>query len=152
MKEITYNFIAILLCILILIATFLFRDQFNASLLLQSIGLIFVVTGMTFWIIGKLTLGKYFSVSHKPKALITKGIYSKLRHPMYTGGVLIYLGLALFFKSIVGLTLTIAILVPLLVYSATIEEKLLREKYKKDFDQYKKSVHVHRFCFKFWLK
>ena len=57
---------------------------------------------------------------------------------MYTGGILIYLGLGLWFKSILGLVLTMVLIVPLLVYSATLEEKLLIRAYGERYIEYKK--------------
>ncbi|MFQ6089566.1 MAG: methyltransferase family protein, partial [Candidatus Methanofastidiosia archaeon] len=139
-KEHMTNLISIIVSVSILILTIIFKNQFDSGVFLQIIGLFIGITGLIFWITGRATLGKYFTISHKPKELITNGIYAKIRHPMYSGGILLYLGLGLFFKSIIGIVLTIILLAPLLIYSAIIEERLLIKKYGKSYIEYKKKT------------
>jgi len=56
-----------------------------------------------------------FSYTALPEArhLVTHGIYSKIRHPIYVGVQLVYWGLSLWFRSWPGFILTLILLLPL---------------------------------------
>jgi protein-S-isoprenylcysteine O-methyltransferase Ste14 len=118
----------------------LFRNQFKGGIFLLITGSLLAIFGATVWLIGKTTLGKNFTILRCPKELVTNGIYSKIRHPMYYGGVVVYVGVALLFKSWLGLILTVFLVVPMLIYFMKIEEKLLREKYKEKYSAYKEKT------------
>jgi protein-S-isoprenylcysteine O-methyltransferase Ste14 len=140
MKDSIINSISIVILIAVLILMSLFSNQFDKGLLPQIIGVSFVTIGVIIWFFGKKALGEYFSISITPKGLVTSGIYSKIRHPLYSGTVLIYLGIGLFLKSIIGLISTIILLVPLVVYLSIEEEKILLKKYGKKYLEYKKKT------------
>ena len=140
MKDIILNVISIIALIGVLILSIVFNNQFEGGIFFQIIGAVVGISGLIMWITAKLTLGKHFTMSTTPKHLVTKGIYSKLRHPMYYGGILIYLGIGIFLKSVIGLVLTIILIAPLLIYSPREEEKLLMEKYKEKYSAYKKKT------------
>ena len=126
--------------ITILVLTILFRNQFNGSEYLRTIGFIIGAIGVVILITGILTLGKYFTASITPKGLVTHGIYSKIRHPVFIGVILVYLGLELIFQSIYGFLLVIFVLIPFYVYSAIEEEKILSKIFKEKYTAYKKKT------------
>lgn len=69
--------------------------------------------------------------------LVTDGIYSKLRNPMYVGIMLIHIGFPLTAKSL--LTLLSAILwIPLILIWKYMEEKDLEKKFGNEYLEYKK--------------
>lgn len=72
--------------------------------------------------------------------LVTEGIYSHCRNPMYVGNVLITLGVALASNSLT--TLVVALPLVILAYSAIIaaEEQFLREKFGAAFEAYCRDV------------
>jgi len=88
------------------------------SLSLSNIlGLILVITGLSFWWLGKITIGKNWDVCYgkpKVKELVTHGIYSKFRHPIYYGAILVFIGLTILYKetifTILSLTVTLVLL------------------------------------------
>jgi len=137
MKDLILNILSIIILLAGLIVNIIFRDQFNGEIFFRIIGMLITITGVIIWIIARITLGKYFTMSTIPKGLITNGIYSKLRHPMYYGGILIYIGGGLFFRSIVGLIFTVILILPMLIYFAIEEDKLLRLKFKEKYSNYK---------------
>ena len=84
-----------------------------------------------------------FKKSHfKPEEirnLITGGIYSKLRHPVYLGRILLNMGFLIMFPIMQMLFVTIVfILIWLLV--AKYEEIILIKKFGKKYKSYKKKV------------
>lgn len=68
-------------------------------------------------VIGAETLGKNYTFSHCSKGLVINGIYSKIRHPMDYGGILLSFGFALYLMSIFGMILAIVVVTPLQLWS-----------------------------------
>jgi protein-S-isoprenylcysteine O-methyltransferase Ste14 len=69
------------------------------------------------------------SGSFSPKALITTGIYSRVRHPTYLGGALSLAGLGLYIGSATGICATLVLAWPRYWWSAAEEERRLRQKF-----------------------
>jgi protein-S-isoprenylcysteine O-methyltransferase Ste14 len=89
-------------------------------------------------------LGKRFSglVAIQPgHKLVTSGIYSVIRNPSYLGLLIMTLGLALAFRSLVGVLIT-ACLIPPLIARIRSEEALLRSQFGTEFDTY--CAHTYR--------
>ena len=87
---------------------------------------------------------KKFNTTVKPfeesRALITVGTFRLTRNPMYMGMTLILLGLCIFLGSLSGyLILIIFVLVMDLKFIKN-EETMLSEKFKSDWQVYKKKV------------
>jgi protein-S-isoprenylcysteine O-methyltransferase Ste14 len=55
---------------------------------LQTAGLGMVVVGLCFWPIAHIQLGASFSLKPEARALVTRGLYSKIRNPIYVFGAL----------------------------------------------------------------
>jgi protein-S-isoprenylcysteine O-methyltransferase Ste14 len=140
MKDYTLRIITGGLLLTVLVLTVIFRYQFNGGEYLPAIGFIIGAIGAIIIITGIMTLGKYFTASINPKGLVTHGIYSKIRHPIFMGVILVYLGVEFIFQSIYGLLLVFFVLIPFYIYSAIEEEKILSEKFKDEYTAYKKKT------------
>ena len=97
-------------------------------------------TGLAFFIIGFFL----FIFSHmkirgqETDKLITTGIYSKIRHPMYLGFIIWIIGFPIFMNA--AFTLASAIIwIPQILYWRVSEERQLEKKYK-DYQEYKKKA------------
>jgi len=77
--------------------------------------------------------------SKRPENLITSGPYSKVRHPGYSGLVLIYFGLALGF-GVVWMLIPAVIFTVLTYLTAVKEEGYLRERFGREYEEYAKRV------------
>ncbi len=95
-----------------------------------------MLVGLLFWWLGKLTLGESFSIYPKAKKLVTNGIYTKIRNPIYTGLFLWMLGLTIYFNSLVLLIITILITISSII-RIRCEEKVLTKKFGKKYLNYK---------------
>jgi protein-S-isoprenylcysteine O-methyltransferase Ste14 len=89
------------------------------------------------------TLGPYYSVNIRivdDHRLVTEGIYGVLRHPIYLVGLLENL----FYPLAAGAYLSAALLVllgtPMLLVRRAEEEKLLLQKFGKEYERYKRST------------
>jgi protein-S-isoprenylcysteine O-methyltransferase Ste14 len=56
------------------------------------VGLCLAVAAVPFWFAARWRLGASFSATARARVLVTKGLYSKLRHPVYVFGGLAWLG------------------------------------------------------------
>ncbi|MEI6690267.1 MAG: methyltransferase [bacterium] len=95
-------------------------------LVFQLFGLALCGTGVIFWIISYLQLGHSFGVLPVTRKRVTHGLYGRYKHPMYLGITLTFFGLALANQSLAGILSTLAVLVPVLILRAKLEEKKLQ--------------------------
>jgi len=72
-------------------------------------------------------------------AVIEKGVFKRLRHPVYLGCILFYVGLVMFTLSISAAVICITIIV-FYHYIAKHEERLLLSKFGNAYERYMKSV------------
>ncbi|MFH2036634.1 MAG: isoprenylcysteine carboxylmethyltransferase family protein [Candidatus Zixiibacteriota bacterium] len=80
-----------------------------------------------------------FKTVRKEAVVISEGVYSRVRHPMYLGAILLYLALIIFSMSIAGWFVWI---IGLLFYNyiACYEEKILIKKYGAEYVRYMSKV------------
>jgi protein-S-isoprenylcysteine O-methyltransferase Ste14 len=89
--------------------------------------------------LARVQLGKSFAVSPKANHLVTRGLYSRLQHPMYLFVDLIVCGIALALDRWYVLLLLV-ILLPLQTRNARKERELLREKFGERFEIYRRAT------------
>ena len=80
-----------------------------------------------------------FGEKRSTPAVIRKGVFGMVRHPIYLGEILLYLGLFARHMSLAALGVLIAVAV-FLHYISRYEEKLLVERFGKDYQDYMQSV------------
>ena len=101
-------------------------------------GLVLLVGMIVVRVMARRELGAY-PVLRRKSNLVTTGIYSRVRHPMYLSNILFALGWALLFRGIHAL-----LCVPIwaLCYWALIffEEKGLEEEYGEEYREYRRRV------------
>lgn len=119
-----------------IIVIYIFTKTFEYSFS-KIIGFALVLTGSFIVIIAKHQLGDSWAVLPKAKKLVTEGIYSKIRHPIYSGFSLILLGATIYFKSVIWFVVFILTTI-LDIYRAKKEEQILEKKFGKTYREYKK--------------
>ena len=80
-----------------------------------------------------------FGEIREEPSVIRKGVFGIVRHPIYLGSILFYLGLLVLTFSIIAIAIWILIIAFYYCISKH-EEKLLLEKFGKDYEKYKKVV------------
>jgi protein-S-isoprenylcysteine O-methyltransferase Ste14 len=101
-----------------------------------------VATGLGFAVWARVHLGEYWSghVTLKPgHRLIRTGPYSIVRHPIYTGILLGFVGTALAVDNVAAL-LSIAILLHATIPKMRLEEKWLTEEFGEEYQRYRREV------------
>jgi len=106
---------------------------------MQIIGLLLIFLGSGLFIWARRVLGKFYS-GHvsviEGQKLVQHGPYRFVRHPAYAGYILITLGLALGYSSLMGLAAILFFLLPAVMYRIRVEDQLLAEHFGGQFKDY----------------
>ena len=93
-----------------------------------AIGIILLAGGVIFSIISRYYLGpswSFLTITSVNRPFIKEGPYKFIRHPIYLGLFVIWLGVSLVFFNWIGLVSAFTVLLPLLYHRAKIEEENL---------------------------
>lgn len=102
----------------------------------REIGLAVAAIAFIFWTVARLQLGKSFSIQAKATELVTHGIYSKIRNPVYVFGTLFMFGMILWIGRPMLFLVFLAI-VPLQVMRAKKESQVLEAKFGDAYREYR---------------
>jgi protein-S-isoprenylcysteine O-methyltransferase Ste14 len=108
----------------------------NPSPSLRAAGTALALVSFALLLTSRAHLGSFFSVTLQARALVSHGIYSRLRHPMYLFVDLTIVGITLAL-GIWYLLTTLLVLIPLQVRNASRESRLLLEKFGNTYEQYR---------------
>jgi protein-S-isoprenylcysteine O-methyltransferase len=97
----------------------------NVSIWLQVTGLCIAFMGIVIWTISYINLGIHFGVLPKTQKIVSSGMYSFFKHPMYFGISYTFFGLSLANQSRLGLIFLLFITTPILAIRAHHEDKKL---------------------------
>ena len=89
--------------------------------------------------LAKAGLNIVFGEIREEPGVIKEGVFGIVRHPVYLGSILFYLGLLIFTFSIFA-TIIWFIIIAFYYYIARHEEKLLLKRFVKDYEEYMKEV------------
>jgi protein-S-isoprenylcysteine O-methyltransferase Ste14 len=95
------------------------------------------VVGLALWTAAKVQLGRSFSVGAQARELVTHGVYSRFRHPIYLFGGLAETAAVLAFQSWVAVVLWLLLIVPLQVTRSRREEQILEETFGQAYRDYR---------------
>jgi protein-S-isoprenylcysteine O-methyltransferase Ste14 len=101
------------------------------------LGLGISLIGLAGVIIARYTLGRSFSVKAKATAMVTTGIYSRIRNPIYVSGIILCVGLALMLWKMIMVAITAAAVLVQII-RARQEAEVLEEKFGDEYRDYRK--------------
>jgi len=98
-------------------------------------GVVIGLPSLVLLVLARIELGGSFSVRPKAQTLVTHGLYSRIRNPIYLFGGLAIAGALLYINQ--PLYLWIFVLIPLQIYRACQESKVLDARFANEYRQYK---------------
>ena len=99
-------------------------------------GAVLAVTGYAMLVTARLQLGESFAVTPQAKGLVTLGLYSRIRNPIYVGVDIMMFGLILALH-LYWLFAVYPLLVAMHVFRARQEAKLLQQKFGQTYRDYR---------------
>ncbi|MFI5251957.1 MAG: methyltransferase family protein [Bacteroidota bacterium] len=105
----------------------------------RIIGLVIVIPSFLLLIIARIQLGGSFSLRAQADQLVTSGLYSKIRHPIYFFGLIYISGWAFCLKTFYIILLAVLVLI-MQIRRSRKEEKVLEEKFGKAYTDYKQTT------------
>jgi protein-S-isoprenylcysteine O-methyltransferase Ste14 len=103
------------------------------------IAIVFIIPGAWLGIKGVTELGLKESETHHPEKVITTGLYSRMRHPQYTGAILSHIGISYLFAAYYSILMTPLVILVNYILCWKEEKELVRE-FGEDYENYQKSV------------
>ncbi len=131
----------LLLFIIYVVPLFSIPFPFHINIVIRYASLILAILGILFMGLAILQLNKNLTPFPTPKedgTLIQNGVYKFIRHPIYTGIILLAIGFGLFHESLWEVCIGIVLWV-LFYFKSTYEEKLL-SKHFPDYAAYSKTT------------
>jgi len=105
----------------------------------QIVGLAIAVPAFALFVLARIQLGRAFSVQAKASTLVTKGIYARVRNPIYVFGGLIIAGAVIFAQRPRWLVLFL-VLIPVQLFRVRKEEQVLEAKFGDAYREYKRKT------------
>ena len=113
-------------------------DDIIHSQMLKFLATVFEITGIALILVSAYGIRKSLTAMPLPKEngkLQIHGLYTYMRHPMYTGVLLLSLGIATNSGSLLKFSFVLGLLI-LFIFKAKFEESLLAKKYP-NYESYK---------------
>jgi protein-S-isoprenylcysteine O-methyltransferase Ste14 len=101
------------------------------------IGMAIAGIGFVLWMVARQQLGKSFTVSAQAKHLVTTGLYSKIRNPIYFFGGVAFFGVFLAWGNKYALAGFSAFYFAMQILRAKKESAVLEEAFGDDYRRYK---------------
>lgn len=115
---------------------------FGGASWLRSVSLIVLLVGITIRWSAVLTLGKAFSANvaiREAQELKQSGLYKLVRHPSYSGLLLVLFAIGLHSRNWIGLLALMVPVIAAIVWRIHIEEAALCEAFGERYTEYKKT-------------
>ena len=102
-------------------------------------GIAIAAPAFLLFVAARIELGRAFSVRAKATMLVTTGVYSRIRNPIYVFGAIFILGIIIW-TGRPWLLAIFAVLIPLQVVRSRKEEQVLTEKFGAEYLDYKQKT------------
>lgn len=102
-------------------------------------GIVIIIPSFVLLLIAFYQIGNSFDVTHQAKELVTKGLYSKIGHPMYLLQIVLFLGLAMVTCDIIAYVFC-AFAIVFVIWRVRRENRILEEKFGGAYRAYREQV------------
>jgi protein-S-isoprenylcysteine O-methyltransferase Ste14 len=108
-----------------------------------SVGVLIAAAGVAFAVWAVATLGRHYDLEleiHRDHELVQDGPYRIVRHPIYTGLSLHFVGACLATGNVLLIAGTLLVTFPAFYLRARTEERLMRDRFGARYDAYAREV------------
>jgi protein-S-isoprenylcysteine O-methyltransferase Ste14 len=105
----------------------------------RTIGLIIALPSLILLFIARFQLGRSFAVTPQAKVLVTHGLYSKIRNPMYVFAFLLVTGFLIALQKVYLFPL-LAVLLVVQILRVQQESRVLEAKFGEEYREYRQST------------
>ena len=134
--KLNYATLALIVVGAILFATNVQRLPLNS---MRIVGLCIAIPSFVLFVVARIQLGKSFSVEAKATRLVSTGLYSRIRNPIYFFGAFMIAGVIVWTNNPL-LFLVFVVLIPLQIYRSRQEERVLTETFGESYRDYKRKT------------
>jgi len=124
---------ALFLC---LIAYFFWTHPPQPWTWMQTLGLCMMLVGLPLWLLAHIQLGASFGVTAQARALVTRGLYARIRSPIYVFGSIGIAGVTLFEGRLLLLLVFFVLSIPLQIARTRKEARVLEAKFGEEYRSY----------------
>ena len=128
--------IALTLTVGIIRSVMIWKHPPSAGTAMQAFGMCSMIAGFVLWTTARVQLGKSFTVSAQAKQLVTGGLYSRIRNPIYVFGSCVIVGLILVLGRPIFL-LIFLVVIPLQIWRARKESSVLEAAFGEEYRKYR---------------
>jgi protein-S-isoprenylcysteine O-methyltransferase Ste14 len=121
------------------IAAILWQNRYGVWTPMRISGLVLLIFGFLLWTVARFQLGNSLTVTAQATQLVQRGLYSKIRNPVYVFGSCTIAGVILFLGRPLWL-LIFLIIFPLQIWRARAEAKVLETKFGEQYRSYRAST------------
>jgi protein-S-isoprenylcysteine O-methyltransferase Ste14 len=122
--------------VMIAMAALLWDKHHTPLPLHQIMGALIAIPCAGLWLLARLQLGKSFAVTAQARELVTTGLYSKIRNPIYVFGLLTLCGIVIYLGQFWWL-LAVPALAGLQVWRVRAESAVLEAKFGDEYRNWK---------------
>ena len=102
----------------------------------RIVGVCLIAVGFVLWTVARFQLGASFAVTAQARQLVTRGLYSKIRNPVYTFGSCVIAGAILVFTRPIAL-LVFVLIIPMQIWRAGKESAVLEAAFGEEYRKYR---------------
>jgi protein-S-isoprenylcysteine O-methyltransferase Ste14 len=106
---------------------------------LRIAGATVAVASLSFIAVARIQLGRSFTIRAKANRLVTTGLYSRIRNPIYVFSCFFFLGLAIFIPAW-WLLLPLIIVIPMQIVRARREAAVLEATFGEEYRRYRQQT------------
>jgi len=115
---------------------FAWKTPWNAQ---RYIGTVLTLVGVSFIGLARYQLGRSFSIKAEAHTLVTTGIYSRIRNPIYVFGLVMLIGLALVLQ-VPGLWIVLVVIAIGQTVRARQEARVLEAAFWEEYREYRRKT------------
>jgi protein-S-isoprenylcysteine O-methyltransferase Ste14 len=120
-------------------AYFVWKHSPTSWVAMQYAGLCLMTAGFVLWTVARFQLGNSLTVTAQARQLVSRGLYSRIRSPIYVFGSCTIAGLILALGRPIWLLVFLA-LIPLQIWRARKESAVLDAKFGEQYRAYRAST------------